>query len=575
MQPIFNNRRRIPKPHLTLDSYKVDHRVQYPEGTEVVYSNLTARSAAHARMPSSFDNKVVLFGVQGFCLDFLIDQWNVGFFNRPKDVVVAEYKRRIDNFLGPDAITVDHIAALHDLGYLPICIKSLPEGSRVDIKVPFLTVYNTLPGFFWLTNYLETVMSNELWKQCTVATITFEYRRILDKYIELTGADPAFADWQIHDFSMRGMSGSEDAAKCGAAHLLSSFGSDTLPAIDYLEDLYFADVTQELVAGSVPATEHSVMCMGGLGEAELETFRRLITKVYPSGIVSIVSDTWDFWKVITEYSAILKEEILARKENALGQAKVVFRPDSGDPVKIVAGLTVFNGLDISGVEYPVLLDGEYDVVAVDGKYYEFEVDWENGYDGDTWGHRIVLKDEVPEHVVKGAVECLWDIFGGTGQHVETKHADGTKTLAYYRNLNQRVGLIYGDSITLERCEAILKRLADKGFSASNIVFGVGSFTYQYITRDTFGMAMKATYGVVNGVGREIFKDPATDIGAVKKSAKGLLCVDYDDVSRKFVLYDQQDKIGETLGQLKEVFRDGKMVKVVTLAEVRATLQASK
>ncbi len=548
--------RRIPKPHLTLDSYKVDHRVQYPEGTEVVYSNLTARSATHARMPSSFDNKVVWFGLQGFCLDFLIDQWNVGFFDRPRAEVVAEYKRRIDNFLGPDAITVDHIGALHDLGYLPIVIKALPEGSRVDIKVPFLTMYNTLPEFFWLTNYLETVVSNELWKQSTVATIAFEYRRILDKYVELTGANVDFAWWQIHDFSMRGMSGYIDAGKCGAGHLLSSYGSDTLPAIDYLEDFYFADVTKELVAGSVPATEHSVMCMGGMGEAELETFRRLITKTYPAGIVSIVSDTWDFWKVVTVYAATLKEEILARKENALGQAKVVFRPDSGDPVKIVAGLSFkeLDKLEFNSVEAYAVED-DFDVVKYNGKYYDFSP----AFIG--MNSIIVLGAEVPEHVVKGAVECLWDIFGGD------------ITDKGYKTLNQRVGLIYGDSITLERAEAILQRLMDKGFSAGNIVFGVGSYTYQYITRDTFGMAMKATYGVVNGVGREIFKDPATDSGGVKKSAKGLLRVEREN--GKFVLYDQQGKQGESGGLMEEIFRDGEMKKLVTLAGVRATLQASK
>lgn len=545
---------RIPKPHLTLDSYKLDHRRQYPVGTEVVYSNLTARSSGHFSAPAGFDNKVAWFGLQGFVLDFLIEQWDIGFFSRRKEVVLAEYKRRTDNFLGPDAVTVDHMAALHDLGYLPIVIKALPEGSRVDIKVPFLTMYNTLPEFFWLTNYLETVVSNELWKQSTVATIAFEYRRVLNKYVELTGADLDFAWWQIHDFSMRGMSGYIDAGKSGAAHLLSSYGTDTLPAIDYLEDYYGADVTKELVAGSVPATEHSVMCMGGAGEAEIETFRRLITEVYPSGIVSIVSDTWDFWKVITEYANTLKPEIMGRTVNALGQAKVVFRPDSGDPVKIITGLRV--------VAYDDLDEDNYysaDVVSKDGKYYEFETT----FCGDSC-HCLLntsLGREVPEHEVKGAVECLYDIFGGT------------LTNKGYKTLNQRVGLIYGDSITLERADDILSRLADKGFSAGNIVFGVGSYTYQYITRDTFGMAMKATYGVVNGVGREIFKDPVTDTGGVKKSARGMLRVEREN--GKFVLYDQQDAEGEAGGLLEEVFRDGKLVKFVTLAEIRATLQASK
>jgi nicotinamide phosphoribosyltransferase len=538
------------KPHLLLDSYKLGHIDQYPENTQFVYSNFTARSATHARMRASFDNKVVFVGLQGFIKETLIEAWNEGFFKRPKAEVVAEYKRRTDNFLGPDSVRTDHIADLHDLGYLPISIRALPEGSRVDIRVPFLTIVNTHQKFFWLTNYLETVLSNELWKPMTVATLTYEYRRILNKYVELTGSDIGFADWQIHDFSMRGMSGWQDAAKSGAAHLFISRGTDTLPAVDYLETYYGADVTKELVAGSVPATEHSVMCMGGLGEAELETFRRLITKVYPSGIVSIVSDTWDFWKVITVYARTLKEEILSRKENALGQAKVVFRPDSGDPVKIVAGLTSIDltSSGLGGEGYRAVSDQptQPDVVQFEGKYYEYDTDWEYGWDGETWGEHIVLGVEVPEHVVKGAVECLWDIFGGD------------TTAKGYRTLNQRVGLIYGDSITLARAEEILKRLSNKGFSAGNIVFGVGSYTYQYITRDTFGMAVKATYGIVNNEARELFKDPATGDG-VKKSARGLLRVTKE--GSKYVLNDQQTQLQYVTQpcELVEVFKNGALL----------------
>ncbi len=554
----------INKPHLALDSYKVGHIAQYPKGTELVYSNLTARSATHANMPSSFDNKVVFVGLQAFCLEFLIEEWNTGFFNRPKSVVVAEYKRRVDTFLGPDSVDVSHIAALHDLGYLPIAIKALPEGSRVDIKVPFLTVYNTLPAFFWLTNYIETVMSNELWKMCTTATIAFEYRRILNKYVELTGSDSLFADWQIHDFSMRGMSGYHDAAKSGLGHLFAAgYGSDTLPAVDYAEQYYGANPERELVAGSVPATEHSVICMGGMTD-EVETFRRLITETYPSGIVSIVSDTWDFWNVITKTAATLKPEILARKENALGQAKVVFRPDSGDPVKIITGLKVKNVQNLFGDEAEALYydykGEEFDVVHYNGKCYKYDTSCDRDeYDHSPRNYQIDLLEEVPEHVVKGAVECLWDIYGGD------------TTDKGYKTLNQRVGLIYGDSITLARAEAILSRLMAKGFSAGNIVFGVGSYTYQMITRDTFGMAMKATFGIVNGEKRELFKDPATGDG-VKKSAKGLLRVEKE--GDKFVLYDQQTEEQEVMGALELVFQDSVMFRKDTYAGIKDRIKGS-
>lgn len=490
------------KPHLALDGYKVGHKFQYPQGTEYVYSNLTARSSSHAKVSKFFDNKVVFFGLQGFIKEYLIDSWNEGFFKRPKDVVVAEYKRRMDTYLGPNAVDVSHIAALHDIGYLPLIIKALPEGSRVDIKVPFLTIKNTLPSFFWFTNYIETVLSAEIWQATTNATSAYEFRRLLNRYVKETGSSAEFADWQLHDFSMRGMSGLHSAAKSGAAHLVAAgHGTDTLPAIDYLEEYYGANVEKELVGGSVPATEHSVICMGGKDDGELATFKRLISETYPSGVVSIVSDTWDFWNVITNTANTLKEDILARQPNALGLAKVVFRPDSGDPVKIITG------------------------------------------DEDA---------PIGSPAYKGAVECLWDIFGGD------------VTDKGYKTLNQRVGLIYGDSITLERAEQIFERLKAKGFSAGNIVFGVGSYVYQYNTRDSYGMAVKATYGVVNGEGRELFKDPITDNGT-KKSAKGLLRV--EEENGKFVLYDQQTEEQEMAGELRVVFVNGQQENVQTYSQI--------
>src|SRR5690606_3285764 len=139
-----------------------------------------------------------------------------------------------------------------------------------------------------------------------------------------------FVDWQGHDFSMRGMAGLEAAELSGAGHLLSFTGTDTIPAIDFMEKYYNANSDNELIGGSVAATEHSVMSMGQ-NNAEQDTFERLITEVYPSGIVSIVSDTWDLWKVLTEYLPNLKDKVMAR------DGKVVIRPDSGDPVDIICG----------------------------------------------------------------------------------------------------------------------------------------------------------------------------------------------------------------------------------------------
>jgi nicotinamide phosphoribosyltransferase len=487
------------------DFYKTGHLRQYPEGTQFVYSNFTPRSGHHANLLPDFDRKAVFFGLQGVIQWLLIDTWNREFFERPKDEVMGKFARRMNRALGEGAVSPEHFASLHDLGYLPLVIKALPEGSRVNLRVPLYTVKNTHPDFYWLTNYLETALSAETWKSINNATIAYEYRRLLDRFARETGVAREFVAWQGHDFSMRGMSGIHDAAQSGAAHLLSFCGTDTISAIDYLEDYYGAE--DDFVGGSVPATEHSVMCMGGRDD-EIGTFRRLIEELYPSGIVSIVSDTWDFWRVITEYARDLKSVIEARGKDANGNAKVVFRPDSGDPVKIICG----------------------DPDAPTGS---------------------------PAH--KGAVQCLWEVFGGT------------VTATGHRALSSSVGLIYGDSITLQRAENILHLLKEKGFASGNIVFGIGSYTYQMSTRDNLGQAIKATWGVVNGEARELFKDPVTDSG-VKRSAKGLLRVERE--GDDFVLYDQQDLEGESRGALQPVFENGRMVRQETLQQIRGRLLGS-
>ena len=152
------------QPALSIDFYKADHRSQYQPRTELVYSNFTPRSAKLFNASRYFDGKVVVFGLQIFIKDYLIREWNEQFFNQPMNVVVPRYKRFMDSTLGPDAISVDHIEALHALGYLPNLIRALPKGTRSPIGVPVLTIENTVPEFFWLTNYLESVMSSEIWK---------------------------------------------------------------------------------------------------------------------------------------------------------------------------------------------------------------------------------------------------------------------------------------------------------------------------------------------------------------------------------------------------------------------------
>jgi len=480
-------------PLLLTDGYKVDHRRQYPDKTTLVYSNWTPRKSRIEGL-----DEVVFFGLQYFIKKYIIHDFEEYFFKQPKEEVIKKYSRRINNYLGENQVGTKHIEDLHDLGYIPMVFKALPEGVSVPLRVPMFTMYNTIPEFFWLTNYFETLLSAVIWLPCNSATIAKEYRKVLDKYAGETSSVPEFVDWQAHDFSMRGMGGIEAAITSAAGHLLSFTGSDTIPVIDFFEDYYNANSDNELIAGSVAATEHSVMCMGTT-EGECETFKRLVTEVYPKGIVSIVSDTWDLWKVLTDYLPRLKEDIVAR------EGKVVIRPDSGDPVDIICG-------------------------NPNGK---------------------------TEQEKKGVIELLWDVFGGT------TNAKG------YKELIPQIGAIYGDSITVARATQIAERLKEKGFASTNVVLGIGSFTYQYNTRDTFGFAMKATYGEVDGEGRAIFKDPITDDGT-KKSAKGLMKIDL--VDGVYHLTDNVSWEEEKQGELKEVFRDGKLLLDQSLSDVRGRVK---
>jgi nicotinamide phosphoribosyltransferase len=527
-------------PFFLTDGYKTGHHMMYPKGTKVVYSNFTPRSNKYA--PKGCD-RVVTFGPQ-MVMIYLRDVFNAGFF-KPEAVKqeIAEYiiaghspekaavlgkarvKQRVMNeiqveysrYLG-SRYKVKHIEALWDLGYLPIKVKALPEGTKAPMGIPVLTIYNTIGEFYWLTNFLETIISTLLWKPMTSATIADHfYKKIINKYLLETDETNPAGRYLAHDFSMRGMDAPFAVMASGLGHALSFDGSDSLPVIPAARYYYNA---QGNIINSVNATEHSVMC-AGTKEDEIGTFRYLM-KQFPKGILSIVSDTWDLWKVLTVILPKLKEEILKR------DGKIVIRPDSGDPVDIICG-------DKTG------LDEDGNLIHPKGK---------------------------------GVVELLWDVFGGT------INAQG------YKVLDPHIGAIYGDSINAERAVEICERLKAKGFASTNVVLGIGSFTYQYNTRDTFGFAMKATYCEVlhNGNGkpskleaREIFKDPITDDGT-KKSAKGLLQVYKVKGAHgmsDYLLKDQCTWEEEAKGELKTIFEDGIVNDAISLDKIRETLKKER
>lgn len=473
----------------------------YPEGTEVVYSTWTPRTSRVKGV-----DYVINFGTQAFVKEFLMGIFRENFFNRPKAEVIEEYKFVISESLGDANPYTKHLEELWDLGYMPLSIKALPEGTKVPMRVPTMTVCNTDKRFFWLTNNIETLISCESWQAATSCTLAVEYKKMMDAAAAETAPEMAwFTALQGHDFSMRGMSSLRSAILSGMGHLAAGFkGTDTIPAIPAVRHYYGADITKGQVGTSVPATEHSIQCAYG---DDMEYLRRMLSVVHPDGVVSIVSDGYDFWDVMGRILPALKPEIMARKGSPIVD-KVVIRPDSGDPVLIVCG----------------------DPDATPGSL-EY----------------------------KGAVEVLWDIFGGT------------ESSTGYKLLDSHIGLIYGDAITLTRAKEIFERLKSKGFASTNVVLGIGSYTYQYNTRDTFGFAMKSTLCVINGVEKQIFKNPKTDDGT-KKSQKGRVVVLKQGNSYTFADgFGLNDVVPGD--QLVEIFRDGKLLVDQNFADIRARVAA--
>jgi nicotinamide phosphoribosyltransferase len=481
-------------------------------GTDFLYGTWIPRSTKHA--PKGV-TKIVSFGQQ-LVARWLHDEYQEHFFNLPKDEAL-KFGQDMSMYLGME-FDASHFADLHDLGYLPIRLKSLPEGIETNPNVPHMTFVNTVKGFAWLTLYLETIISSLAWKPATSATIALQYKRNLVNWVMKT--DPVNA-WLIpflaHDFSARGLS-PWDMLSSGLGHATSFRGSDSIIVIPGAR-YFYGEPENEVCINSVNASEHSVSttCIFTMGESQMLKY---FMDQFPTGILSVVSDTFDLWKLITEYLLENKEQIMSRN------GKLVIRPDSGDPVDILCGFIKNEDGDILNSD---------EEIKNSGSYYR-------------------APKNTPEE--KGVIELLWDIFGGT------INEQGFKVL------DPHIGAIYGDSITLDRQIEIYARLAAKGFAATNIVLGVGSYTYQMNTRDTFGFAAKGAWFEANGVGYDIYKDPITDDGT-KKSLKGLIMVDEDHEVHTQCSWEEEET-----GLLRTIYEDGKFLNETTLTQVREQLNST-
>lgn len=508
------------------DFYKTTHSNQYNKDVKYIYSNFVPRMSRIKGI-----DKVVFFGLQAFCFDKLLHEVQVNFFELSREEFKNQmqiYKKHIENSLGETAKYVDFkkYEELYNLGYLPVEIRGLKEGELVPIKTPLFEIYNTDPKFAWVTNFLESYISAELWYPITVATFAFEYRKVVhsaycgtvdfDIPEDYTGGSISEdlnyltrINSGMSEFGTRGASSMDSAIKASIAFLTSFNKSANVAAGPFIQDYYDADIKSAL---GMVSTEHSVMCSNFAIDGDEETFfNKLITEIYPTGNISIVADSYDYFNFIEKILPKFKDKILNR------DGCVSIRPDSGSVVDVI---------------------------------------------------------------VK-SIPILWDIFGGT---VNSKQ---------YKVLDKHIRLVYGDSITINRASTIYHRLEEMGFAASNVSLGAGSFSMLCFedemgklfpfTRDTFGIAIKATHCVTineHGIRKDIpiFKDPKSDNENFKKSYKGRVAVVKSEENKFTVIDELNSEIPQEIEEINELkyiyFKDGSAFKVNKWAEINNRLDLS-
>jgi nicotinamide phosphoribosyltransferase len=323
-------------------------------------------------------------------------------------------------------------------GRLPIAIYAAPEGMMIPEGNVMFTIENTCPQCAWITNYLETKLV-QAWYPCTTGTISREMKKIIRAALVRSGdeRDENLA-FKLHDFGYRGVSSSESAALGGAAHLVNFMGTDTLAACELLMEYYGTDMP----GFSIPAAEHSTITSWGK-DHEVDAYRHIL-KEFPTGMVAVVSDSWDIRNAIKIWGTELQNQIMSR------DGVLVIRPDSGDPITLL----------------PELLN---------------------------------------------LIQRIFQQF--TSIRTNSKG---------YKMLPNQVRMIQGDGIKRSTLAPILDAIMDAGWSADNIAFGSGGGLLQDCNRDTQRMALKCSYVEIDGNGRNVFKQPATDSTKNSKSGRLML-----------------------------------------------------
>lgn len=502
---------------LMCDTYKTSHIDQYPKSLCKLYSYWVPRKTMFETLPI---DKMAFFGLQAFVKEFLIDHMQDNFFCRNWKAIEESYRKYMNLQLGEGNYKVDHIRALHELGYLPLEIKAVPEGTLIPMGVPAIEVTNTHEDFAWVVQWIECIFQAELWKTCNHATIGKMYYDVAKKWYDDTtdGVDPRMA---CSDFGFRGMSCTNEAMRCSAAWLLSFNKTSTIPALPYIDQYYHADCSFNHIGIGALSTEHSVVGANFAFDGDERTFlRRMLTEIYPNASFSFVSDTYDYWNVVDNIIPSLKDEILAHN------GKLLVRPDSGE-MEDIATRTVVKLWDTFGG-------------TVNKKGYKVL----DPHIGIIYGEGCTLKN----------IEKIWK---------------NLKKLGFASN-NILFGVgawPFAATFDGDKCRVNTRDLFGLAMKATNGVFG-----------KTFD---DGTVDKSMNVCREIpiFKDPKTDTNKLKKSHKGAINV-YYNADGNLVAEDGLTVLGEKTLEanvrkngtaFRTVFVDGKCVDKDTFTDIRNRL----
>lgn len=505
---------------LLKDFYKMCHLVQIPDGMTKSVSYFTPRKSRVDMWPM-----VINFGLQAFIKEWLIENFNETFFNRPEEEVVNEYRRICENTMVKENYGLDRIIELHRLGYLPIEIWALPEGVKVPMHVPIFGITNTHPDFAWLGQALESLISAEMWYPMITATVGHTYREIVDKWYDKTVDDNIPHRRALGNFDFRGDQGVDASLKAAGGWLLSFVNTATVGSIPWMEKMYNCNCEKEEVGFGAVSTEHFVMCSNSAFDTimypdaiypwknidphrERIFIKKMLTELYPNTSFSCVSDSYDYWNVVENILPTLKDEILNHN------GCMLVRGDSGDCVEVVTK-TVFK---------------------------------------------------------------LWDIFGGTVNSKGYKVLDPHIKALYGDSITvERAEKIF--SILEENGFAANNVSLGVGSFSQHCI--MENEILKPFTRDTFSMAIKAVYAEFtdkdgNIIPINVYKDPKTDRETgegFKKSQRGC-CIVYLNENGQYAYTDEHDWLTAShsyLQQLKPVFKDGILLIDESLNTIRQRL----